>query len=227
MVVSLCFTALLYIYIHDIFNCFWICISLWILKWNLPQYLQSSPCKKKMLCMTWTGVCNSSPAMHILFSLMLRPVDRIRNTTNTVDGMTSTHIHPINVSWLTWLPVKIYMENTVPGVRGKASRFAWSWIHIFQVIGASFLFAGNGGSTENANRFKNGNLRSATVCGKWWVACFLRVASAVSLVFSTAEEPNCHTLLHGKTFTEICVCVCWAWVRWCWIFAIGFLIVDI
>lgn len=157
--------------------------------------------------MTWTGVCNSSPAMHILFSLMLRPVDRIRNTTNTVDGMTSTHIHPINVSWLTWLPVKIYMENTVPGVRGKASRFAWSWIHIFQVIGASFLFAGNGGSTENANRFKNGNLRSATVCGKWWVACFLRVASAVSLVFSTAEEPNCHTLLHGKTFTEICVCV--------------------
>ena len=124
--------------------------------------LESSPIssiftlQKKMMCMTWTGVCNSSPAMHILFILMLRPVDRIRNTTNTVDGMTSTHIHPINVSWLTWLPVKIYMENTVPGIRGKASRFAWSWIHIFQVIGASFLFAGNGGSTENANRGKWG-----------------------------------------------------------------------
>ena len=48
----------------------------------------------------------------------------------------------------------------------------------------SFLQA-TGGTTENANgSLKMGDFRSATVCGKWWVTCFLRVASAVWLVFS-------------------------------------------
>ena len=64
-----------------------------------------------------------------------------------------------------------------------------------------------GETTENANRGKWG-FEGVPRCGKWWVACFLRVASAVSLVFSTAEEPNCHTLTTRQNiYRDMCVCV--------------------
>ncbi len=124
---------------------------LWIHKRNFPQHLPNSPCKK-----VWCAWLRRWPVPFFPVNFHF-PVDRIRNATNTIDGLTSTRV--VDVRWLTFL-------GFLPDLRGPgftlpkslelpSSWQAWStgeprWANL------CFLFKGP----------LKWDFRSATVCGK-------------------------------------------------------------